>query len=46
MPLVAFLISGRPADHPDNTTGIAIPARGGNPALSGVDIAAFLRDIS
>ncbi|MDX1467936.1 MAG: c-type cytochrome [Acidimicrobiia bacterium] len=47
--LIGFLISGRAIDDPDNTTGIAMPARGGNPTLSDddlADIAAFLRDIS
>ena len=44
--LVAFLVVGRPADHPDNTTGVAMLPRGGNPSLSDddlYDIVAFLR---
>lgn len=32
--LAAFIIEGRPSYHPDNVTGIAMPARGGNPSLS------------
>jgi mono/diheme cytochrome c family protein len=36
--LHAFIVEGRPAWHPDNTTGIEMPARGGNPALSDGDI--------
>lgn len=46
--LVAFIIVGRPADHPDNTTGVAMLPRGGNPALSDddlYDIAAFVRSL-
>ncbi len=46
--LLAFLIEGRPADHPDNTTGIAMPPKGGNPALSDDDLndlIAYLRDL-
>lgn len=46
--LVEFLKVGRPVDHPDNTTGIAMPPKGGNPALSDddlEDIVAFLRKI-
>lgn len=46
--LVVFLTIGRPADHPENTTGIAMPPKGGNPGLSEADlaaIAAFLREL-
>jgi nitrite reductase (NO-forming) len=46
--LVEFLKVGRPADHPDNATGIMMPPKGGNPALSDsdlADIAAYLREI-
>ncbi len=46
--LIVFLTTGRPADHPDNTTGIAMPAKGGNPGLTEADlaaIAAFLRGL-
>ena len=44
--LVAFIIEGRPIDHPDNITGVAMLPRGGNPSLSDQDIAdivAYLR---
>ena len=37
--LVDFIVTGRPADHPDNTTGIAMPPRGGNPWLTTQDVA-------
>jgi len=43
-----FIVVGRPADHPDNTTGIAMPPKGGNPALGGDDIddiVAYLREL-
>lgn len=46
--LVTFLTTGRPADHPDNTTGIAMPPRGGNASLSDADLAdlaAFLKSL-
>ena len=36
--LLAFLIEGRPSDHPENTTGIAMMPRGGNPSLSDQDL--------
>ncbi len=35
---VEFIKTGRPADDPANTTGIAMPASGGNPALTDEDI--------
>jgi cytochrome c5 len=44
--LVAFLKNGRDVDDPANTTGVAMPARGGNPNLSDqdlTDIVAHLR---
>ncbi len=44
--LVAFIKLGREADHPDNTTGILMPPKGGNPTLQDEDllkIIAFLR---
>lgn len=47
--LLAFLQAGRPSDDPLNTTGIAMPARGGTPALSDdelVDVIAYLRTIA
>jgi mono/diheme cytochrome c family protein len=46
--LVAFINEGRPPDHPDNTTGIAMPPKGGNPSLSDEDLAdivAYIRSI-
>ena len=47
--LVAFLVQGRPASDPANTTGIDMPARGGDPALTDADLrdlVAFLRSLS
>lgn len=44
--LAAFIAVGRPADDPDNTQGIDMPARGGNPSLSDQDlrdVAAYLK---
>lgn len=39
--MVEFLKKGRPASHPENTRGIDMPPKGGNPVLSEED----LRDI-
>ncbi|HBP17923.1 MAG TPA: hypothetical protein DEA08_09025 [Planctomycetes bacterium] len=36
--LVAFLVRGRAADHPDNSTGVPMPPRGGNASLSDDDL--------
>jgi mono/diheme cytochrome c family protein len=36
---VAFLKVGREATHPLNTTGVAMPPKGGNPALDDQDLA-------
>jgi nitrite reductase (NO-forming) len=47
--LADFITVGRPGDHPDNTTGIAMPPKGGNPALGGDDIddiVAYLRELN
>lgn len=47
--LLAFLDVGRPADDPLNTTGIVMPPRGGNPALTDadlMDVIAFVRTIN
>ncbi len=46
--LVAFITTGRPIEDPANTTGVAMPPKGGNPALSSSDLqdlVAFLRSI-
>jgi cytochrome c5 len=46
--LVEFIKVGRQPDHPENTTGIAMPPKGGNPALSeeGIyDIVAWMRTL-
>lgn len=40
--LVEFLIEGRPATHPDNTQGVDMPPRGGNPNLTDEDLAAIV----
>ena len=36
--LVAFLVEGRPATHPDNTRGVDMPPKGGNPMLTEEDL--------
>jgi disulfide bond formation protein DsbB len=46
--LIAFIKTGRPSSDPLNTTGVDMPPRGGNPALTDddlTDIVAFLRSI-
>lgn len=46
--LLAFIQEGRPVDHPDNTTGVAMPPRGGNPDFSDeqlLDIIAHIRTL-
>jgi disulfide bond formation protein DsbB len=46
--LVAFLIVGRPDTDPANTTGIAMPPRGGNTSLTDDDlraVVAYLRTL-
>ena len=46
--LVAFVTKGRPASDAANTTGVDMPARGGNPALSEqdlYDIVAYVRTL-
>ncbi|MCC6614121.1 MAG: c-type cytochrome [Anaerolineae bacterium] len=40
--LLAFVQTGRPLWDPMNTTGIDMPARGGNPALTDEDIMALI----
>lgn len=47
--LVDFITVGRAADDPENTTGVAMPAKGGNPSLTDddlADIVAYLRTIN
>lgn len=46
--LVAFIERGRPADDRANTTGVPMPPKGGNPALTRADLAdivAYLRSL-
>jgi mono/diheme cytochrome c family protein len=46
--LLAFIKTGRPTSDPLNTTGVDMPPRGGNPALTDqdlTDIIAFIRSI-
>jgi mono/diheme cytochrome c family protein len=46
--LVDFIKQGRPVSDPANTTGIDMPPKGGNPALSDAqiqDIVAYMRTI-
>ena len=46
--VAAMIAEGRPADHPENTTKVAMPPKGGNPGLSDqdlTDIVAFLRTL-
>ncbi|MCL4875035.1 MAG: c-type cytochrome [Anaerolineae bacterium] len=40
--LLVFIIQGRPADHPDNTSGIAMPPRAGMPNLKDEQIASII----
>ncbi|MEZ4869966.1 MAG: cytochrome c [Caldilineaceae bacterium] len=46
--LLAFIKKGRPIGDPLNTTGVDMPPKGGNPALTDeqlIDIIAFIRSI-
>ncbi|MCS6843016.1 MAG: cytochrome c [Caldilineales bacterium] len=46
--LVEFLKVGRPASDPLNTTGVDMPPKGGNPALTDqqlLDIVAYIRSL-
>lgn len=46
--LLAFLKVGRPASDPANTTGVDMPPKGGNPALTDeqiIDIIAYVRTL-
>ncbi len=40
--LLAFIIQGRPIDHPDNTSGVAMPPRAGMPNLQDSQIASII----
>jgi mono/diheme cytochrome c family protein len=47
--MLAFLIEGRAADHPENTTGIAMMPRGGNSLLTDDDlrdVIAYMRSLN
>jgi len=47
--LLAFVKTGRPIGDPANTTGVDMPPKGGNPALSDQDLAdiiAFIRTLN
>ncbi len=46
--LLAFIKQGRDTSSPDNTTGVAMPPKGGNPALTDeqlLDIIAYIRTL-
>ena len=46
--LLAFVKEGRPAGDPNNTTGVDMPPKGGNPAITDeqiLDIIAYLRTL-
>lgn len=46
--LLDFIKTGRPVGHPDNTTGVDMPPKGGNPALTDeqlTDIIAYIRTL-
>ena len=46
--LLAFIKEGRPTGDPENTTGVDMPPKGGNPALTDddiKDIIAYIRTI-
>lgn len=47
--LLAFIKKGRDPSDPLNTTGVAMPAKGGNPALSDkdlLDVIAYVRTLN
>ena len=47
--LIDFIKKGRPSSDPANTTGIDMPPKGGNPAITDAnldDIIAFLRSVA
>lgn len=46
--LLAFIKTGRPTSDPANTTGVDMPPKGGNPAITDeqlVDIIAYIRSL-
>lgn len=46
--LLAFIKQGRDPSSPDNTTGVAMPPKGGNPALTDeqlMDVIAYIRTL-
>ncbi len=46
--MVAFILKGRTPDDPLNTTGVGMPAKGGNPAITEqqlYDVVAYLRTL-
>ncbi len=40
--MLQFIKQGRPAYHPDNTQGVDMPPRGGNPSLTDDDLLAII----
>ena len=47
--LVEFIKKGRPASDPSNTTGVEMPAKGGNPGLTDQDLynlVAYMRTVN
>jgi mono/diheme cytochrome c family protein len=47
--LLTFIKSGRDTGNPDNTTGVAMPPKGGNPALTDdqlKDVIAYVRTLN
>ena len=47
--LVAFIKVGRPVSDPENTQGVNMPPKGGNPSLSDqdlLDVAAYLKSLN
>ena len=47
--MLDFIIEGRTSDHPDNTTGIAMMPRAGNPNLTDaeiLDMIAYMRTLN
>ncbi len=46
--LLAFIKEGRAADHPDNTTGVPMPPKAGDPTLTDakiLEVIAYMRSI-